>query len=58
VETVDVYHMDMVDVKHDVDGVDTVDVHHVDRVDVEEVDRVDVSTRWMLETVQSGVPIR
>jgi hypothetical protein len=43
VDTVDIYHVDAVDVKHNVDRVDTVDIHSVDSMDVDRVDRVDVS---------------
>jgi hypothetical protein len=31
VDTVDIYHMDLVDVKGGVDGMDTVDIHYVDK---------------------------
>jgi hypothetical protein len=43
VDTVDVYHVDAVDVKHNRDIVDTVDVYSVDSMDVDRVDRGDVS---------------
>jgi hypothetical protein len=43
VDTVDIYHVDAVDVKCGVESVDAVDVHHVDRMDVDAVDCVDVS---------------
>ena len=43
VDTVDIYHVDAVDVKHNMDIVDTVDVYSVDRMDVDMMDRVDVS---------------